>query len=1202
MPSKKKANTQVHATKPQPLPFAKHAPAQHQPLPNSGPATSSTPSLNSQSVASRADADLRTGDTTESAGEPAPTPAVNRKKQKRREKEAAKRAAEQGNAEPQLSNGHVAAEPRPNGQVPLVKQGRGPAKGFFAEETDYPEPPDPGFPDIGSPEEAFYSGDEDPNYGEGADAMPDSSWLNTSKRKKTKTTNETLSRTSTMLSRSNIPPLSSAAMRASQRLSSDHIWNTSTQAERENIKQFWLELGEEDRRSLVKVEKEAVLRKMKEQQKHSCSCSVCGRKRTAIEEELEVLYDAYYEELEQFANHNTDLANAPHLMAPPRNPYTRAAHPMAGSYPSRSRIDEIDEDEEDLEDDEEDYDDEDDDGYSDDEGELDDHGLPPGPPDFFQFGNSLTVKDGILTVADDLLKNDGKHFIDMMEQLAERRMQREEDIRYPSSSYAHRDIHQGHNHPPIDDDDDYDDEEDDEDYDSQEEDDYEGDDMDSMTEEQRMEEGRRMFQIFAARMFEQRVLTAYREKVAAERQRKLLEELDEESRLDTQREAKKAREAAKKKEKKKLQKQAKDEEKAKKDAEKAAQEAAVREAEERKIEEQRQRREEQRKKREAEKKAAEEDRLRKEAEKHRKQQEARDRQLEQERKAREAKERERQKREDAKKKEREEREAKEKDAKEQKVKGEHERKAQEEHSRKQKETTQRTEKEPRDRAAHQQPAKQQPVALPPGLQPPSRGSSLHSPQVAIATPAVPPKIPTPVRNRQPSQPGPVSHASSPRSQKASTDISRSSASPATSAVPQTPAPGQPAKIQGQPPPLHHPQPSAPRSPLNNHGRSQYPFHMNGMQGLGVTGPPMGPPGMMPNMMPPMMYQAPPMINQQRFAQNGLQYPPGFPRPFQPGQQMPFVPQPPTQAPQIANQPPAPPKPQVHSRQPSNEHAPIGRPTGLGPIARPSSTTPDKQKPQRKTPDAEVEQLTTQLGSKALLDDSDAPFDNAEPRGHLPPLGPPGSTRLPFASSFQEHKQEPFGMGGPNWGGFNPGMTPSPNWGPPGVQRPSPGWGQPPFGAIGSAPQAMSRPHLPRPIAVRLMLVQACRQLSQIPGASADGHHPVQAVLRQLEGLKAPGEPSVSMDEMLGICDTEGSPQNGGGSFEVVMDKARGQVVKFIEDAPSQLPRGSVGEIGSPILGHSQHIQHTSPLGGIVGQPLSQSAGQSSNFGPPGRSF
>lgn len=493
MPSKKKASTHVNAAKPQPLNDSpKNAPQPaHQP-PKSASVSTSTPSLNGQASSAKPDVDSKTGDTTESAGEPAPTPAVNRKKQKRREKEAARRAAEN-----ELVNGHLPSAPEPNGQLPLVKQGRGPVKGYFTEEPDDADPSDPSYADIGSPEEAFYSGDEDPKYGEGEDALPDSSWLNTSKRKKAKNTRShmaesDLSRTSTMLSRSQIPSLSNAAMRASQKLSSDHIWNTSTQAERENIKQFWLELGEDERRSLVKVEKEAVLRKMKEQQKHSCSCSVCGRKRTAIEEELEVLYDAYYEELEQFANHNTDLSQVPHMMAPPRPSFKRLAHPMAGSYPSRSRVDEIDDDDEDLEDDE-DYDDEEED-YSDDEAELDDHALPPGPPDFFQFGNSLTVKgldsifpeladglthvtDGILTVADDLLKNDGKHFIDMMEQLAERRMQREEEIRYPSSTLAHRDIHQGHNHPPIDDDDDYDDEEDDEDYESQEEDDFEGDEM-----------------------------------------------------------------------------------------------------------------------------------------------------------------------------------------------------------------------------------------------------------------------------------------------------------------------------------------------------------------------------------------------------------------------------------------------------------------------------------------------------------------------------------------------------------------------------------------------------------------------------------------------------------------------------------------------------------------------------------------------------
>lgn len=77
-------------------------------------------------------------------------------------------------------------------------------------------------------------------------------------------------------------------------------------------------------------------------------------------------------------------------------------------------------------------------------------------------------------MADDLLKNDGKHFIDMMEQLAERRMQREEDTQYGIAA-AHQNLHNGHNHGPLDDDV-YDDEED-EDYDSQEEEEFDDDEM-----------------------------------------------------------------------------------------------------------------------------------------------------------------------------------------------------------------------------------------------------------------------------------------------------------------------------------------------------------------------------------------------------------------------------------------------------------------------------------------------------------------------------------------------------------------------------------------------------------------------------------------------------------------------------------------------------------------------------------------------------
>lgn len=68
--------------------------------------------------------------------------------------------------------------------------------------------------------------------------------------------------------------------------------------------------------------------------------------------------------------------------------------------------------------------------------------------------------------------------------------------------------------------------------------------------EQRRDDGRRMFQIFAARMFEQRVLQAYREKVARERQEQLLMELAEEDQAAAGRDAKKLKDAQKKKAKK----------------------------------------------------------------------------------------------------------------------------------------------------------------------------------------------------------------------------------------------------------------------------------------------------------------------------------------------------------------------------------------------------------------------------------------------------------------------------------------------------------------------------------------------------------------------------------------------------------------------------------------------------------------------------
>lgn len=642
--------------------------------------------------------------------------------------------------------------------------------------------------------------------------------------------------------------------------------------------------------------------------------------------------------------------------------------------------------------------------------------------------------DGILTVADDLLKNDGKHFIDMMEQLAERRMQREEDTQYGIAA-AHESLHSGHNHGPLDEEDYDDEEEDDEDYDSQEEEDYEEDEMvcpgagpfsssclqgqcmltefsqDAMTEEQRMEEGRRMFQIFAARMFEQRVLTAYREKVAEQRQQKLIEELMEEETRNEQRSVKKARESQKKKDKKRLQRQAKEEEKARRDSEKAAEEAAAKAAQEKKLEEQRQKREEQRKKREAERKAQEEERARKEAEKQRRLQEERDRQAEAERKHREKKEQEKQRREEAQRKEAEEQEAREKKAKE-----DRENKAREDELRKKSE-----QQDPKARDAQTAKRVSQPNIPIPSNLPHPQGPSPYS---QVATPMVP-KAPTPVRPRQPSFQD--SHASSPRSQTASAEQSQVSVSPRS--MPQSQSSGASSATSkqglGHHPMLQHPPPPTPLSPLGSAARS-HPPGLFGANGFPSHHPP-GLSGMAPRQ--PMASDLPGypphtsslMSPLRGFpATNGIHAPPGIngthgARPMPPGRGFPLDPGHGLSSfhgQQPINNPFSPPQGGLsqarHSRQasgsfersPLNTHAqpsPISRPS---PIKRTSSTAPqDHQRDNgRTTTQQDVDELSTHLGSSALLDGTDALF-NSNLSQSLPGATAPGSFRQPTRASF-----------------------------------------------------------------------------------------------------------------------------------------------------------------------------------------------------------
>lgn len=122
-----------------------------------------------------------------------------------------------------------------------------------------------------------------------------------------------------------------------------------------------------------------------------------------------------------------------------------------------------------------------------------------------------------------------------------------------------------------------------------------------------------------------------------------------------------------------------------------------------------------------------------------------------------------------------------------------------------------------------------------------------------------------------------------------------------------------------------------------------------------------------------------------------------------------------------------------------------------------------------------------------------------------------------------------------------------------------------FGVIGGP----HRPSASRPVAVRLMVSQACKQLTAVnPTNTGSGFHNINIILRQVEQMKPANEAPVQIQEMLDICDTEGNPQNGGGSFTIRDEGPRGVFVRFNVDDNAQVSGRGPGEIGSPIIGHS----------------------------------
>lgn len=212
-------------------------------------------------------------------------PAVNKKKQKRRQKEALRAASQQHDNDPlPLDNPHL------NGHPPQAP----PAPAQYEDPNFAADPYDHEHGDYAySDEEEAYDYNAAYRASNGLDLGNGSGSVSRKKKKgKASAAAADLHAATYAMSRDRQAALHlpHPDMRHVPRRTADPMWDTNSIEERKRIKQFWLDLPEEKRRSLVNIEKRHVLEKMKEQQKHSCSCTVCGRKRNAIEEELEVLY------------------------------------------------------------------------------------------------------------------------------------------------------------------------------------------------------------------------------------------------------------------------------------------------------------------------------------------------------------------------------------------------------------------------------------------------------------------------------------------------------------------------------------------------------------------------------------------------------------------------------------------------------------------------------------------------------------------------------------------------------------------------------------------------------------------------------------------------------------------------------------------------------------------------------------------------
>ena len=433
--------------------------------------------------------------------------------------------------------------------------------------------------------------------------------------------------------------------------SGNFLWDFEFPEDIPDMIEFWIGLPYEKKREIASIDFLKELEQIHNHQKPQGSCRLCGNRKSLIEKELEKLYNGYYN-VRKLATESLDECDL--------------------NIETINAIFFIVEEEKIVE----------------------------------QEESTDALERELLSMADDLVKNNGENFINLIEQLdsdakdsrifnaspvsdesgvhdGEKVNRSGKDLVQKGENNLYHDEYE-HNNGDRDEnvrkeegvelEEDANDDEKDEEEGGEEEEEVEEEDDDDYgfesdnascssdvsengyTSRKRLEETYKMLQIFSSKILRKKVHDAFQAKRAEDISRSLLAEEERESKLKKEKEEKEKKKKEKAKEKKRLQRLAKEEERKRLEKEKEESERLIREEQLRKTEEGRKRKEAEKKKREEELKAKQEEKKRRKElelersrkekeEKERKKQEAkkqRDEELMKKREEKEKKERERQ--------------------------------------------------------------------------------------------------------------------------------------------------------------------------------------------------------------------------------------------------------------------------------------------------------------------------------------------------------------------------------------------------------------------------------------------------------------------------------------------------------------------------------------------------------------------------------